>query len=109
MAQADLTINVSIIEDGCIQSLTLYDADGNAVGESESYATDVWQCEVTKSPRRYSKTCQSLRDALAYLKFKRDELFPGGEIVAFAEFTIDPNPIEATNGNAIDPGGSGSA
>jgi hypothetical protein len=38
----------------------------------------------------FTKQAATFDEALAYLKAKRDELLPGGFIVAFAEFRIDP-------------------
>lgn len=78
----------------CVDSLTLYNADEQDCGCAElrtrDEAGETWHCEARAPGKVFSKTATSLTDALAYLKHKRDELHPGGFIVALAEFRIDP-------------------
>lgn len=78
-----------------IQTLTLYNADEQDCGGAELHSTaaeggERWHCEARAVGQVFTKQAASFDEALAYLKAKRDELFPGGFIVAFAEFQIDP-------------------
>jgi hypothetical protein len=90
-----LNLELFAIARQCIQTLTLYDAAESDCGCAELRSTaaeggERWHCEVRAKGQIYTKQAASFNEALAYLKHKRDELFPGGLIVAFAEFQIDP-------------------